>query len=110
MVKLNVKNLKEIDEAPAREKLTEWAEKEQQFLERLFKNYGKELTFEIIINKSSATYTVSASLNMRSKTLLMAEEDRDVLTAAHKLFDLFRQEAKKQKELERKDYLYKRKR
>ncbi len=110
MVKLEVKNIKEIENENAKQEFLSKCEDRKSYLEDYFKNYGKDLTLEVIVNKSGKTYKVSASLNMKSKKILHLEEHKDILPAATKLFNEFLKEVKRQKELERKDYLYKRKR
>lgn len=110
MIRLEVKNIKEIENETAKQEFLAKCEDRRNYLEDYFKNYGKELTLEVIVNKSSKTYKVSASLNMKSKKILHMEEHKEILPATTKLFNEFLKEVKRQKELERKDYLYKRKR
>ncbi len=110
MVQLIIKNLKEVETETQRGQIREMAEEMQAKLETRFKRYGKDLTFEIIVNKSSATYLISAALNMKSKKVLQAEEGKDPILTAKKLLDEFFKQTARQIELERKDYLYKRKR
>ncbi len=108
MVKLIIKNLKEV-ELPYRKEVEEICNEKLEFFQNLFKKYGKELTLEVIINKSAKTYTVSAAIDLKSKKVLIAEEDRDILKAVHSLLNEFKKAVKRQYELERKDYEYKRK-
>jgi ribosome-associated translation inhibitor RaiA len=108
MVTLVIKNLKEVEE-PFRAEVESYCEEKLDFYQNLFKKYDKDLTLEVIINKSAKTYVVSASIDLKSKKVLVAEEDKDILKAIHKLFDEFKKTVKKQYELERKDYEYKRK-
>ncbi len=109
MVKLIIKNLKEVEEGP-RATVERLCKEKSAFYEELFKKYSKDLTLEVIINKSASTYTISASLDLKSKKVLVAEEDKDALKAATRLFNEFKKVVKRQYELERKDYEYKRKR
>ncbi len=110
MIKLEIKNLKKIEAEADKQEFKSKCEEKRDYLEEHLKNYGKELTLEVIVNKSGKTYKVSVSLNMKSKKILHLEEHKDILHAATKLFNEFVKEVKRQKELERKDYLYKRKR
>ena len=108
MIQLITKNVKEID-AEFRNEFEKICEEKSEFYQDLFKKYDKDLTLEVIVNKSSKTYTVSASLNLISKKVLLAKEDKDVLKATRALFSEFKKAVKRQYELERKDYEYKRK-
>ncbi len=110
MVKLTLKNLKEIKDEISRDEFKNSWEGKRKYVEEYFKNYDKPLTLEVIVNNDGKVYKVSVSLNLKSKKLLHAEEDKDLMKATSRLFSEFRKQMKKQKELERKDYLYKRKR
>ena len=68
------------------------------------------MTLEIIFNHSSSTYNVSAAIELKSKKVLIAEEGKDVLKVTTQLLNEFKKAVKRQYELERKDYEYKRKR
>ena len=109
MVNLVIKNLKDIDKQFHTE-ITEICEEKAEFYKELFKNYDKELTLEVIFDNSSSLYKISASLNLKSKKIIVAEEDKEVKKALTKLFSEFKKVVKRQYELERKDYEYKRKR
>jgi len=108
MVKLIIKNLKEVEE-PFRKEIEEIINDKVEFYQNLFKKYDKDLTLEVIFNKSAATYLVSASIDLKSKKVLIAEEQKDVIKAVRQLFNEFKKAVKRQYELERKDYEYKRK-
>ncbi len=110
MVKLALKNVSEIEDEMNKHRFVEICEEKKNYIEEVFKNYDKDLVFEIILDKSGKTYKISASLNLKSKKLLVAEEDHDLFKAFDRLFNEFKKLMKRQKELERKDYLYKRKR
>jgi len=109
MVKLIIKNLKEVEEN-SRQQAEELIKSKVEFYQELFKKYDKDLTLEVIFNKSASTYTVSASIDLKSKKVLLAEENTEVLKAVTVLFNEFKKTVKRQYELERKDYEYKRKR
>jgi len=109
MVNLIIKNLKEVEEG-ARDKVKEIIESKVEFYQELFKKYSKDLTIEVIINNSSSTYTISAAIDLKSKKVLLAEEGKEPVEVATKLFNEFKKAVKRQYELERKDYEYKRKR
>ncbi len=108
MVELIIKNLKEVEET-SRKEFEEICKEKIEFYQNLFKKYDKDLTLEIIVNKSAKTYTVSASIALKSKKILLAEENKDILKALNRLMKEFKKAVKRQYELERKDYEYKRK-
>jgi ribosome-associated translation inhibitor RaiA len=110
MVRLEIKNIKEIESDALKEQFTQLINEKRDYLDEYFKNYDKELTFEVIVNRDGEVYKVSASLNMKSKKILHVEEGKEILAVTTKLMKEFTKVAKRQKELERKDYLYKRKR
>ena len=109
MVTLEIKNIKEVEDNLVEDVKALCSDK-LEFYNNLFKNYNKDLYLIVIIDKSSALYKTSASLNMESKKVLLVKEDKDVLKALRALFADFKKTVKKQYELEKKDYLYKRKR
>ncbi len=110
MVNVIIKNLKEIEEE-IRGDVEKLCNEKSEFFIELFKKYDKDLTLEVIFDHSSAKlYKASASINLKSKKVLIAEEDSDALKLVTKLFNEFKKAVKKQYELERKDYEYKRKR
>ncbi len=109
MVNVIIKNLKEVEEA-YRSEVEKICNEKAEFFKELFKKYDKELTLEIIFNHSSSTYNVSAAIDLKSKKVLIAEEDKDVVKATTTLLNEFKKAVKRQYELERKDYEYKRKR
>jgi len=109
MVELLIKNISEIEEA-YQENVKKICEEKSEYYNELFKKYSKDLVLEVIFDHSSSLYKVSASLNLKSKKVLLAEEGKDVEKVVTKLFSEFKKAVKKQYELERKDYEYKRKR
>jgi predicted RNA-binding protein Jag len=109
MVNVVIKNLKEVEET-VREEVEKLCIEKTEFFKDLFKKYDKELTLEIIFNHSSSTYNVSAAIDLKSKKVLIAEEGKDAIQTTTKLLNEFKNAVKKQYELERKDYEYKRKR
>jgi len=109
MVTLEIKNIKEVEDNLVEDVKALCSDK-LEFYNNLFKNYNKDLDLIVIIDKSSALYKTSASLNMESKKILLVKENKDVLKALRALFADFKKTVKKQYELEKKDYLYKRKR
>ncbi|NPA37813.1 MAG: hypothetical protein GXO47_13295 [Chlorobi bacterium] len=109
MVELIIKNISEVEE-PLQEKVKALCEEKSEFYKELFKKYDKELTLEVIFDHSSSLYKVSASINLKSKKVLIAEEGKDVMKVVTGLFAEFKKAVKRQYELERKDYEYKRKR
>ncbi len=109
MLKLIIKNIKEVEE-PLHDKVTALCKEKSEFFENLLKKYGKEVPLEVIFDHSSKVYKVSGSLGLKSKKVLVVEEDEDVLKAVTRMFNELKKAGKRQYELERKDYLYKRKR
>ncbi len=109
MIDLKLKNLKEVEEQ-FRNEVEQVCEEKTEYFRELFKKYDKDLILEVIFDHSSATYKVSASINLKSKKVLLAEEGKDIVPVVTKLFNEFKKVVKKQYELERKDYEYKRKR
>ncbi len=110
MIKLEIKNIKEIESEALKEQFTQLCSDKRDYLDEYFKNYDKAMTFEVIVNRDGEVYKVSASLNMKSKKILHVEEGKEIMAIATKLMKEFTKVVKRQKELERKDYLYKRKR
>jgi predicted RNA-binding protein Jag len=109
MIKFIIKNIKEV-EADLQAEVRKYFEEKQGFYTELFKKYDKEMTMELIIDHSSAVYKASVSLNMKSKKMLLAKEGKDLMGVLTSLFSSFKNAVRKQYELERKDYVYKRKR
>lgn len=109
MIKFIIKNIKEVEEQ-LQDEIKEYFESKQEYYTELFKNYDKDMTMELIIDNSAAVYKASVSLNMKSKKVLVVEEGKDIMKVLVTLFNEFKKVVKKQYELERKDYVYKRKR
>jgi ribosome-associated translation inhibitor RaiA len=109
MVELVIKNLKEVEEQ-YHDRIERVCKKKVTFFERLYKRYDKDLVLEVIFDHSASTYKVSASLDMKSKKVLLAKEDKDPLKAVIHLLDEFKKVVKRQYDHERKLYLFKRKR
>ncbi len=109
MVTLEIKNIKEVEEQH-HEIIKNICKEKQEYYNELFKKYDKDLILKVIFDKSSALYKVSASINLKSKKVLLVEENKNVEKAITQLFSNFKKAVKRQYELERKDYEYKRKR
>lgn len=109
MVNIKLKNLKEV-EKEFRNEVEQICEEKTEYFKELFKKYDKDLTIELIFDHSSLTYKVSASINLKSKKLLVVEEGKNIIPVVTKLLNEFKKTVKKHYELERKDYEYKRKR
>jgi len=109
MIKYIIKNIKEVEEELHPE-IQSIFESKQEYYNELFKKYDKEMTMELIVDHSSSLYKASVSLNMKSKKMLLAEEGKDMIKVLNSLFSNFKKAVKRQYELERKDYEYKRKR
>jgi len=108
MVQLIIKNINEVEKEFHAE-LESLCHEKSEFFKELFKKYDKDMTLEVIFDYSSALYKVSASLNLKSKKVLVAEEDKNVMKATTAVFNALKKSVKRQYELERKDYEYKRK-
>ena len=109
MIILTIKNIKEI-EKDFHKSIREMCETKRAYYEELFKNYGKDLNLEVVLNKEGNTYKTSASLNLKTKKMLIVEEGKDIIKTLTRLFSGLKKAVKHQYEIERKDYLYKRKR
>jgi ribosome-associated translation inhibitor RaiA len=109
MVKLTLKNIAEIEEEFHSE-IKKYCEEKLAYYNDLFKKYNKDLTLEVTFNKSSSLYKTAATINLKSKNVLIVKEDKDVMKALTATFSDFKAAVKRQYELERKDYEYKRKR
>ena len=110
MVNLQLKKITVVNEKHRAVIETLCKEKTEYFNE-LFKKYGKDLTLEIhFTHSSSKLYKVTATINLKSKNISVVEEDSDIKKAVTKLFSELKKAVKKQYELEKKDYEYKRKR
>ncbi len=108
MVRFEIKNYNELEE-PFKAEVRKIIKNRQDYYENLFKKYDKDLIIEIVFNKEKV-YRVSISIHLKSKNILIVEEDRDPVTALNRAFSEFKKAVKRQIALERKDYLYKRKR
>ncbi len=109
MVSLTIKNLKEVEDQFHNE-INTICEEKREYYNELFKKYKKGLTLEVIFDKSSAVYKVTASINLKSKKVLTVEENIDPIKALSKALSDLKKAVKKQYELEKKEYEYKRKR
>jgi len=109
MVELVKKNISDV-EIVFHKEIDRICSTKMDFFNNLFKKYDKDMIVEIIFDKSSSLYKVSASINMKSKKVLVVEEDKDVIKAVSRLCQEFKKAVKRQYELEKKEYEYKRKR
>ncbi len=110
MVKLALKNIKEIEEE-YRSEIKKLCDEKGKYFDELFKKYEKNLTLEIHFDHTSTKlYKVTATINLKSKKVSVREEGDDIKKVVTKLFSEFKKTVKKQYELEKKDYEYKRKR
>ncbi len=110
MVKLSLKKIKDVEEK-FREPVEKICDEKIKYFEDLFKKYEKDLLLEVHFDHSSSKlYKVKVSINLKSKKVSVSEEGSDIKKVITKLFSEFKKAVKKQYELERKDYEYKRKR
>lgn len=101
MINLVLKNIKEVPTEIERDELKKLSEELLDYLDQRFKKYPKNLELEVIVNKSGKISSISASINLMSKKILLAEEDKYVVLAARRLFPKFKSAVLKQHELER---------
>ncbi len=109
MVELVIKNVRELEDE-YRSSVSGICEEKAEFFKELLKKYEKNLLLEVIFDHSSSLYKVSGSLNLKSKKVLSVKEGKDVVKVVTGMFSDLKKIVKKQYELERKDYEYKRKR
>ncbi len=109
MVELVIKNVKELEDE-YRSSVVSICEEKAEFFKELLKKYDKDLKLEVIFDHSSSLYKVSGSINLKSKKVLAVAEDKDAVKSVTGMFSDLKKMVKKQYELERKDYEYKRKR
>jgi len=109
MVTLTIKNIKDVEDK-FHDEINTICEEKREYFNELFKKYEKDLNLEVIFDKSSAVYKVSSSLNLKSKKLLTVEEDKEPIKPLTKILSDLKKVAKKQYDLEKKEYEYKRKR
>lgn len=100
-MELIIKNISEV-EKEFQEEVKDICIEKSEYYKELFKKYDKGLVLEVIFDHSSLTYKVSASLNLKSKKVLVVEEDKDVKKALTTLFNEFKKVVKRQYELEKK--------
>jgi ribosome-associated translation inhibitor RaiA len=108
MFTLEIRNLNEIEEIYHPE-IRKIIKQKQEYYENLFKKYSKDLILGIQFNKDKK-YRVNLEINLKSKDISVTELDTNPVEALRKAFAEFKKAVKKQIALERKDYLYKRKR
>ncbi|NPA42852.1 MAG: hypothetical protein GXO27_02345 [Chlorobi bacterium] len=108
MVTLEIRNLNEVEDVYLGE-IRRIIKHKKEYYENLFKKYSKNIVIEIEFNKERL-YRVNISTNLISKTVSVTELDRDPVEALRRAFAEFKKAVKRQIALERKDYLYKRKR
>ncbi len=109
MVTLSIKDIKKVPEK-YRDKVKEVIEERHGYYSVFFKKYDKPMVMEVIFKQTASLFTVSVSLNMKSKKVLSVAEGNEILPVVNSLFSGFKKAVKKQYELEKKEYLYKRKR
>jgi len=109
MIELTVKNLEAIQE-PLKSYVQNYINQRVEALKRLFKRYPQKVPFEIIINKKQKGWKVDCYIYMQSETLYFEQSGKDLKNVLSEIFKKAKNQIKKQKSLERKDYLYKRER
>ncbi len=108
MLTTEIRNFNEV-EATYQPEIRKMIKQRQEYFENLFKKYSKDLVLKIDFNKDKQ-YRVNLEINMLSKTVSVTELDKEPVAALRRAFSEFKKAVKRQIALERKDYLYKRKR
>ena len=108
MVELKIKNISEIDKKYHWE-INNFCEHKVDYFNELFKKYSKNLTLEVIFDHSSSLYKISVAIDLKSKKILSVEEGKEVMPTLDLLCNKFKKAVKKQYELEKNQYSYKKK-
>ncbi len=108
MLNLEIYNFNEIEPVYQAE-IKRSVQDKKDYYEQLFKKYDKDLILKVGLNKDNE-YRVSIEINMKSKDLQVVKTGKDLLKIWSEAWKDFKKAVKKQIQLERKDYLYKRKR
>jgi len=78
-------------------------------LARYFKRYEYPVVLECYIKKDNKRWKITLKIPLRERTIVAEEKDFKLMQALKSAYTTLKREVKKAKELERKDYLYKRK-
>ncbi len=108
MVSIEIFNINEVEEIYLHE-IRKIIKQKQDYFENLFKKYTKPVSIQIDFNKDKH-YRVNIEINLKSRKVSVTEIAPDPVEALREAFSDFRRSVKRQLALERKDYLYKRKR
>ncbi len=107
MVKFHLVNF-EIVDTKKQEQIKQYIEQKIQYFNELFKRYPTDVDFEFKFQKKSSGWKVDAIVEMQSSTLFFEESGKDLKKVLSTIFNKMKNQVKKQKAIERKDYEYKR--
>ncbi len=108
MLQLEIYNFNELEPVYQAE-IRKSVQDKKEYYEQLFKKYDKDLILKVSFNKDKE-YRVAIEINMKSKDLQVVKTGKDPVKILAEAWKDFKKAVKKQIQLERKDYLYKRKR
>jgi len=107
MINLNLKNFEQVPDSD-RQKIKEYIDQRMQYFGELFKRYPAEVDFDITFQKKPSGWKIDAMVKMQSATLYFEESNKNLQKALSAVFSKMKNQVKKQKAIERKDYEYKR--
>ncbi len=107
MVKFHLVNFETID-PKKQEQIKQYIDQKIQYFNELFKRYPTDVTFEFKFQKKSSGWKIDAIVEMQSSTLFFEESGKDIKKVLSTIFNKMKNQVKKQKAIERKDYEYKR--
>ncbi len=107
MIQLNLINF-EILDAKDQQKIKEYIDQRMQYFGELFKRYPVDVEFEFKFQKKPSGWKVDAMVEMQSATLYFEESGKNLQKVLSTIFNKMKNQVKKQKAIERKDYEYKR--
>ncbi len=107
MIKLSLVNFELIDESKKQE-IQELIDSRLQYFNELFKRYAADVPLEVKFQKKPSGWKVDVMIKMQSATLYFEESGKNLVKVLGKVFSKMKNQVKKQKAIERKDYEYKR--
>ncbi len=107
MIKLSLINF-ELVEEDKRQAVEELVNQRVQYFNELFKRYPAEVPLELKFQKKPSGWKVDAMIKMQSATLYFEESGKNLQKVVSAIFSKMKNQVKKQKAIERKDYEYKR--
>jgi len=107
MIHLNLINFETV-EPKDQQKIKEYIDQRMQYFGELFKRYPVDVEFEFKFQKKPSGWKVDAMVEMQSATLYFEESGKNLQKVLSTIFNKMKNQVKKQKAIERKDYEYKR--